>query len=245
MQKLKKLYRSTYDGETMTTSSTWTGSQWEYTQEYIPNAVTNDQTSRHAVVIGNGSSRKKYELHLLKNHKGGAFGSQALQTYGCNALYREFDPTLVVATGPEICREIAESGYCHDHIVYANAEIIAQYPGRFYLIPQDVHYNSGALAAYLACFDGHQKVYLMGFDCSAGANYNNNIYAGTQGYAGHDHNYTDNLFVTTMMQVMETYDDVEFIRVMPTIDWYCPDAWKGLLNFKQITYNEFAIEVNL
>jgi hypothetical protein len=245
MQKLKKLYRAEYLGETMTTNSTWSGSQWEYVQEYIPNAVINTQTSKHAVVIGNGNSRKKYELHLLKNHKGGLLGSQALQTYGCNALYRDFEPTFAVATGPGICQEIAASGYCNDHIVYANAEIIAQYPGKFYLVPQDIHYNSGALAAYLACFDGHQKVYLMGFDCSAGTNYNNNIYAGTPGYASADHNYTDSLFVTTMVHVMETYPEVEFIRVMPTVDWYCPDAWKSALNFRQVTYNEFAIEVNL
>ena len=245
MQKLKKIYRSEYNGENITVRSWWENNQWNYAQEKIDNAVINNQTSKRAVVIGNGDSRKNYELFLLKNHHAGPAGANAVQTYGCNALYRDFDPTFLVATGPIICQEIANSGFCHDRIVYANAEIVAQYPGEFYLIPQDLHYNAGALAAYLACFDGHEKVYLMGFDCGAGENYNNNMYADTNGYAPINQNYSDELWVKTLVHVMETYNEVEFVRVMPTAGWYCPDAWRGLSNFRQITYREFVTEIDL
>jgi len=244
MQKLKKMFRSDYTGENITVRSWWENNQWNYAQEKIDNGVINIQTSNRAVAIGNGDSRAKYELFLLKNHRAGR-GAAAVQTYGCNAIYRNFSPTFTVATGPAVCKEIAESDYCDDQIVYANSEIVAQYPGKFYLIPQDMHYNSGALAAYLACFDGHKKVYLMGFDCGAGENYNNNMYAGTNGYAPANQNYSDELWVKTLVHVMETYNDVEFIRVMPTQDWYCPDEWKGMSNFRQITYGNFVTEVDL
>jgi hypothetical protein len=245
MQKLKKLYRSEYAGETMTTNSTWAGSRWDYQQEYIPNAVTNQHLSRRAVIIGNGLSRKNYEIQLLKNHRAGVLGSLAVQTYGCNALYRDFTPTFLVSTGTEISKEIAESNYCTDNIVYANAEIVATYPQKFYLVPQDIHYDAGALAVYLACFDGHKQIYLLGFDNWTGDGDNSNMYLDTNAYGTKDQEPAHNLWTTTLKHVMDTYSEVQFTRVMPTIGWWCPNAWKSCLNFRQITYKDFTLEVDL
>ena len=44
---------------------------------------------------------------------------------------------------------------------------------------------------------------------------------------------------------MKTYTEVEFIRVMPNANWYCPDAWKYLPNFRQIDFREFVTEIDL
>jgi hypothetical protein len=245
MQKLKQLYRSDYSGETMTTSSTWAGSKWEYTQEFVPNAISNQQTSRRAVVIGNGLSRKNYELQLLKNHRAGILGSLAAQTYGCNALYREFTPTFLVSTGTEISKEIAESDFCQDNIVYANAEIVATYPQKFYLIPQDIHYDAGALAVYLACFDGHKNIYLLGFDNWSGDGDNSNMYLDTNGYGSANQEPAHRFWTNTLTHIMQTYSEVNFTRVMPTPGWWSPDAWKNCLNYKQISYKEFVLEIDL
>jgi len=245
MQKLKQLYRSDYTGETMTTSSAWAGSKWEYTQEFVPNAITNQHISRRAVVIGNGASRKNYELNLLKNHRAGILGSLAVQTYGCNALYRDLSPTFLVSTGTEISREIADSNYCEDNIVYANAEVVAAHPQKFYLIPQDVHYDAGALAVYLACFDGHKNIYLVGFDNWTGDGDNSNMYLDTNAYGPNNQEPPHNFWASTLSHVMQTYPEVTFTRVMPTIDWWCPDGWKSCLNFRQITYKQFILEIDL
>lgn len=245
MQKLKKLFRSDYAGETMTTSSTWAGSEWTYTQEYIPNAITNQHLSRRAVVIGNGSSRKNYEINLLKNHRAGILGALAVQTYGCNALYRDFTPTFLVSTGTEISAEIANSGYCEDNIVYANAEVVAAHPQKFYLVPQDIHYDSGALAVYLACFDGHKHIYLLGFDNWTGDGDNSNMYLETNCYGNSNQEPAHNFWTTTLKHIMETYHEVQFTRVMPTSGWWCPEAWKNCLNFNQITYKEFTLAIDL
>jgi hypothetical protein len=246
MQKMKRLLRSEYIGEEITTRMTWENGQWNPENEFIPNRVSNSQISKRAVVIGNGNSRENYELFLLKNHRAGLLGSLALQTYGCNALYRDFRPTFLIATGPTICAEIANTeNYCAENIVYANAEIVAKHPGKFYLLPQDLHYNAGALAAYMACFDGHETVYLMGFDGTDGNDHGHNIYRDTNGYSDETNPQSDRLWIKTLLLIMETYSNVEFVRVQPTPGWQCPEEWLARDNFRQISYKAFVLEADL
>ena len=245
MFRLDPIYRTNYTGENITTEARQQGSTWQYTSEWVPISVFNSQTAKVATVIGNGDSRKLFELKLAIDHQAGMLGNKTMQTYGCNAGYRDSTPTFLIATGNEMCQELAESGYCDTHIVYANADKVLKYPGKFYLIPQDITANSGTIAAYLACFDGHEKVYLLGFDGWAGNNHNNNIYAGTNAYAPVNQNIDENVWVSSLVRVMQAYPEVEFVRVMPTINWRCATALKQLANFRQITYADYAIEVDL
>jgi hypothetical protein len=240
MQKINRYYRASYDGEHMTTRMTWEDGQWKLEKEFIPNRVVNTQISKQAVVIGNGSSREGFELFHLNNPLIGLFGAKAVQTYGCNALYRDFKPTFLIATGAEIAQEIVDSGYCDDNIVYANSGTVARYPGKFYLVPQDPHYNSGTLAAYLACFDGHEKVYLCGFDGETGAN----MYADTPCYQPNNDTVNDVFWNKAMLQIMTLYPDTEFIRVVPNDGYSCPTEWLSLPNFRQISNQKFHIEIN-
>ena len=43
-------------------------------------------------LIGNGESRKGFDLTKLKNH---------IKIYGCNGLYRDFTPDGLVSVDPE------------------------------------------------------------------------------------------------------------------------------------------------
>lgn len=245
MQRIKKLYRSEYTGEDMVTDLTWERGEWKQTKEFIDSAVTNNQTSNRAVVIGNGESRVDFDLGLIQNHRGGLFGSTTLQSYGCNALYRDFEATFSVATGPDMIAELKDSGYCDNHIVYANAQFIAKNPGKFYLIPQDPAFNAGSIATYLACFDGHKQVYLLGFDFTHDGNANNNVYAGTNAYTPADTVTSDAIWIKAMSQIMETYADVDFVRVCATKEFRGPEALKYLPNYRQISYREFVLEADL
>ena len=56
-----------------------------------------------AFCIGNGESRKGFDLEILRPHG---------KIYGCNALYRDFTPDVLVAVDHGICHEIYNSGYC-------------------------------------------------------------------------------------------------------------------------------------
>jgi hypothetical protein len=75
--------------------------------------------------------------------------------------------------------------------------------------------------------------------------HNYNVYAGTPNYPDLNSPNTESFFIKTLSEVMKTYSDVEFIRVMPDENWYTPEEWKYMLNFKQIHFNDFVREIDL
>ena len=56
--------------------------------------------------IGNGESRKDFDLNKLKPHG---------KIYGCNALYRDFTPDVLISVDNGIMHEIYDSGYCYNN----------------------------------------------------------------------------------------------------------------------------------
>jgi len=252
MQKLKQLYRENYSGEDVVSVLTYQHNDWTSDAEFVPNAVFNNQISNKAVILGNGPSRLELYpqgdlFQILANHRGGLLSAGRVQTYGCNAIVRDFIPDFVVAND-EVANEMVNGGYCDRTIVYGTGDMVLKYPGKFYLAPQQPPYNMGAIAAYLACFDGHQSVYLMGFDCydsHAGEHFTYNVYAGTTGYPGSEAPNTEAFFVKAMEQVMSTYPQVDFVRVMPADTYAVPESWQYFLNFRQISFSDFAREVDL
>jgi len=65
--------------------------------------------SRVVFCLGNGESRKGLDLNKLKPHG---------KIYGCNALYRDFTPDVLVGVDQGIMHEIYHSGYCHNNECY-------------------------------------------------------------------------------------------------------------------------------
>jgi hypothetical protein len=59
--------------------------------------------------IGNGESRKGFDLSSLKSHG---------KIYGCNALYREFTPDVLISVDNGIMHEIYHTGYGINNICY-------------------------------------------------------------------------------------------------------------------------------
>lgn len=226
MQTIKQIYRANYAGEDIVTELVLSGNEWTPVTEYITNSVFNIHTTTQAVAIGNGPSRHKFNLDLIARHKGGLFATNKLQTYGCNYLYQEFRPDFLVAVDAEKVKNISESGYCADNIVYTNAQYMLEYPGKFYLTPQNPAFDAGSLAAYLAAFDGHQKVFLLGYD-------------------GYTDDSQDAFWVKTMFQVVTAYSNTEFVRIMPTEKYSCSNQLKRLANFRQISMNDFVLEADI
>lgn len=244
MKTIKKLYRYQYPGESVVVGLTHSDQHWTTDLEWIPNAVFNNKTTSQAIVIGNGESRLGFDLNLIKNHKGGLLAKNKLQTYGCNALYRDFESDFLVAIGDGIVKELAENDYTNAHIVYTSAVNVVEYPKQFYLVPQDPSWNSGAIAAYLACFDGHKKVFLLGHDGFDDPG-TNNVYLGTNGYPTEENIQSEEFWAATMLKVMQTYSEVEFVRVMPTVGWHAPESWKACTNFRQVDFYGFSLEADI
>jgi len=227
MFKIKRLYRENYAGEEVLSKLTYEGGQWNEEREWIMNQVSNTRLSSQAIVIGGGKSWQEgeyeFDMSHIKNHKGGILAANKLQTYGTNQTYTKIMPDFLVVDND--CAEKAiQDGAVLDTIVYAHAKMIIEFPGRFYLIPQDPPWNAGTIAAYMACFDGHTKIFLMGFD-------------GKQG--------EDLFYEKSMLELFGMYPEVEFIRVSPTTGYYMPESWKYLPNVRQIDYRMFTLEADL
>ena len=60
-------------------------------------------------VLGNGVSRLAVDLNQLK---------QRGKIYGCNALYREFVPDVLISTDKAIAGAIQNSGYAQGNLMY-------------------------------------------------------------------------------------------------------------------------------
>jgi len=229
MQSVKQLYRENYTGEDVVTHLHYRNAQWVASKEWIPNVITTVKTTEQALVIGGGISWKEmyggFDLTHIANHKGGLMGTQRLQTYGTNALYKVFTPDFLVIDDKH-APELAHTDYISQNIVYAHANPIVDYPGKFYLIPQDPAWNSGAIATYLAAFDGHTKVFLMGFD-------------------GRQDGLGDAFYEKTLAKVFDLYPDVDFVRVMPTESFYMPEGWKNCVNLRQIDFRAFVLEADI
>jgi hypothetical protein len=245
MQNLKKLYRSNYAGENIITNLTLQDGEWNPETEFVPNAVTNTFTTNQAVVLGNGTSRANFDLRFIANHQGGLLGENRLQSYGCNALYKDFTPDFLVVTSGVVANDVVNNGYCNSNIVYSSADMVTKYPGKFYLIPQNVQMDAGANAAYMACFDGHTKVFLMGFDHYQGHSHINNVYAGHNGYPSQTDNDNGEAYVINLTTVINTYPEVDFVRVMSTDQHWMHDKLKPLLNLRQISYRDFVLEADI
>ena len=240
-----KLYREDYTGEDIIQERVLTNGVWESVTEYVPNNVVNNQTSNRAVVFGNGTSRTNMPIQHILSKKSGLLGANTLQSYACNAFYREYNSDFLVVTNRVIAEELSKTAYPTDNIVYTRVDISLEFPGKFYLVPHDLYMDAGATATYIACFDGHKKIYLVGCDGQTDPNYNNNIYAGTVGYDSKTANLTGNSWDKSYLQIFNVYNDVDFVLVSPSGKYPTNASWKSCANFRQISFREFVLECDL
>jgi hypothetical protein len=244
MLTLQKKYRKDYTGEDVIVERKYDRGVWRDEFEHVPNSVTNNQISNRAAVIGNGPTRKEFQLKNLKNYSG-LLGADTLQTYGCNAVHREYTPDFLIANSKRIVEEIANSGYADNNVVYTHVGNTLDYPGKFHIIPHDPYTDAGTTALYLAAFDGHKKIYMLGFDGQSDVGYNYNIYAGTNGYDPTQSTVLDYKWINDKKTLFDLYNDVEFIFISARGVWPIPEVWKYCHNFKQMSHREFVLDASI
>lgn len=156
-----------------------------------------------AFVVGNGVSRKPVDLTKLKAHG---------TVYGCNALYREFAPDVLIATDRPISEQIQRSGYSEKHLMYTRKPIEGL--GARRISETYWGYSSGPVAASIAASERHSDIYLLGFDMAGVNERFNNVYADTEFYKRSAANptYTGN-WERQLLKIMQDYPDSNFIRV--------------------------------
>jgi hypothetical protein len=239
---MQHFYTKDYDGEIVVTSSSWRDAHKEENRVWTPKSIINDPDNPTAHIIGNGPSRKKFDLRLLHGQTAGEEGIRSVgQSYGCNLLYRDFTPTFLFAFDKAVVADIAKTDYGVDNIVYSSAKNIMKYPNQFHLYPY--HYNAmvGNLACHLACADGHERVFLLGFDWYADGT--ENIYYDThQRYTAIPEENVEgvnNKLTYTLDRLVAMYPEVMFYRVADTDAGAYPEAFDWHSNWEQITYRTY------
>ena len=130
----------------------------------------------NAYCIGNGPSRKGFDLNRLKGTG---------QTYGCNALYRDFWPDFIFSVDTKMTAQMIKDEVGRKTVHYApSLEVNRRHSkGMLHLIPNNPHWISGNQAFWTAGVHGHKNIYLIGYDFREyGKDQLNNIYQDTENY---------------------------------------------------------------
>lgn len=191
----------------------------------------------NAYCIGNGPSRKGFDLSLLKDSG---------QTYGCNALYRDFKPNYLFSVDAKMSQEISKSEiWKHEVVCYAPSLEVNRNEG-LTLIPHNPHYTSGNQAIHTAIIHGHKQIYMIGYDFREyGKDQLNNIYQNTENYGERNNDTVFDAWLTTFRKMIKQRPYVNFTIVHDSPPEYLHHLQTGedLKNTFLITYKEFTDKV--
>jgi len=210
-------FRRDYPGEFVIVESKWSGGKKIEKREWIANPIENQHISGRAACIGNNIDQYKFDYTRLQRHRGGLLSSKKLQTYGVGEIAQQMRLDFTVETTPQKLDALIETNYQENNVVYTTPRNCIAHPGEFYLIPQTPNLIDIALLLYLAAFDGHSEIFLLG--------YHKETPIQSQSWINQVHS------------VMVAYPGVLFYMVgEPTI---MPDMWMEVPNGRNLTYREF------
>lgn len=210
-------YRADYAGEFVVLETKWSGGKKIEKREWIDNPITNQHLSGRAACIGSGIDRNYFNYTVLQRHRGGLLGSKKLQNYGTGIIAQEMRLDFTVETNYGSLTKILETGYQANNIVYTSARYCITHPGEFYLIPLRPILVDLATVVYLAAFDGHKEIFLLGYnDLTEGGN---------------------NEWMLQVAGIFNAYTGTKFYLVGEATRM--PDDWVNCPNTETMTYNEF------
>lgn len=210
-------YRRDYDGEFVVVESRWNSSVKNEQREWIPNAIENQHISGRAAVIGSSSDVAMFDYKRLQRHNGGLLGKKKLQTYGCGQLWKDMRFDFFVSYDKTTLDKIQAAGYQNDTVVFTDAKNCIQHPGSFYLNPYQPAMDQTALALYLAAFDGHEEIFILG--CNK------------------DTEYSSLNWQEHINEVIQAYQSTSFILV--GVPSNMPEKWRNNRNVRCMKYREF------
>lgn len=189
-----------------------------------------------AFVMGNGTSRKHFDVEKLRG-KG--------NIYACNAVYRSFEPDVLIAVDPKMVHEIVADGYHHNHVVWTNYNNgYKEYTNLNYFQPSK-GWSSGPTALAKAADDKYKTIYILGFDYMGlnGGKKFNNLFADTNNYkkSKEPATYYGNWLRQTE-SVIRTNTDTQFLRVTNVGD-FCPAQLNSYDNIRNIDYDELEFRL--
>ena len=210
---MKPMYRSDYLGEYVITKIIIKNGKREYVKEWVDNPIDVKQISNRATCIAEHPSITDTFYKQIENHNGGNLGKLKMQIYGVESVWKKLNPTFTICKDRTILEDMIRSGFTKDHIVYTTSTNLVRYPNEFYLTPHNTLMNSYATAVWLACFDEHKEVFIVGFD------------------------HTNQKIVSTINDIMKIYRDVKCIHVTTN---HSPHKWRENINFSSMNKHEYV-----
>ena len=211
-------YRKDYTGEFIITQSVWAGGKKRQRREWVPNPIENHHISGRAVCIGSDHDADQFDYTRLQRHRGGLLGSKKLQTYGLGFVAKKMRLDFTVETDDTILKDLIDTHYYQDNIIYTSPRNCLKHPGVFYLTPYNPVLIKHALALYLAAFDGHNEIFLLG--------YNQYTDAGSSSWAAQ------------VEEVIKAYDSTKFVVV--GAKHHTIGSWLEYANVEHMDFKQFV-----
>ena len=228
------IYRKDYVGETVN----WIvdGETCSRFIKPLPNAFVKSN-SMSAIVLGNGLTRN-YPDHkkLLKINSKRLAQSYKL-VYACNrAVHEDETYDYYVLKHKSFLIGVKKERRPQ---VYLPNDIFLEATGDYNMLPMVSNLDSGASAAMLAAFDGHQKVFLFGFDGDLGRGWQT-LYDDVYPYNENKVDFPLDSWKNNLFEVMSAYKDTKFYRLQSD-GQSAPYEWRQLPNFKDVSFRDAVL----
>ena len=188
-----------------------------------------------AFILGNGITRLQVNCESLLDYG---------YVYGCNRIYQEFAPSVLVSTDKGISEEIQNTKYSASNVHYTRQQTKIKNSGSL-IIPDPYHgMSSGPAGLGIASETNASYFYLIGMDLKGVNNKVNNIYAGTTYYRNKNEVATvfEN-WVNQIETIMKKFINKRYIHVNP-LDNFVPQQWERNPNYEVMNYNQFHQLIN-
>jgi hypothetical protein len=160
---MEERYRTDYEGEFVITGLKIVNGKKQQEREFVDNPIQVKSISGRATCVSTGISSTKIILPRLMEYHG-ILNTLPLNVYSVRDLYKKFHANFHVTFNTDDLQELIETNLTEEIIVYTSTTQCLKFPGEFFIIPYSYKSTEEAVAAYLAAFDGHKEIFLLGYD---------------------------------------------------------------------------------
>jgi hypothetical protein len=210
-------FRQDYIGEFILVETVLSNNAVIQRREWVDNPIENHHISGRAAVIAGKFKRGGFTHRRLEKHRGGLLATKSLQTYGTGDTWRDMQFDFFLVQDPAEVTDMISQKYYEKSIIYSTTRLCINNPGCFYPVPYQPPVDALAQIIYLAAFDGHQEIFLLG--------YHGDIMAGTSNW------------ITDVDRVIKTYPGTKFYIVGQAA---VPTAWMNNSNFEIMDFRKFV-----
>lgn len=214
-------YRKDYTGEFIVVNTDIRLGIKQQRREWIPNPIMNQHISDRAAIIASDLDRDRFDYARLARHRGGLRGSLKLQTYGTGACWQHMRLDFYYANDRATMTRLSASDYLENTAVYTSTRFCLMFPECFYMVPHQPLLCDTAQIMYLAVFDGHQEIYVLGLSNDA----------------------SPDRWLRDVCEVISTYNTHEFFFVGTRSNM--PAALLDLPNVNTLDYRQFITRCDI